>query len=167
MTSSLIQSVSSASRASSAVSTASLAVWQPAVLGRNWMCLGIRSTRLSSSPARLMRRIEAVTISVALAAIESSMSLRLGYPAVPRNRRERSSRPAMIRGSDIKRSPVLLFCARLFPGHALAALAGAHDLDIVAGTQLRLRPGRARNDGTVERDRDAALAGIHRLFGQQ
>jgi hypothetical protein len=30
------------------------------------MCFGIRSTRLSSSPARLMRRIEAVTISVLL-----------------------------------------------------------------------------------------------------
>src|ERR1700686_4428062 len=30
------------------------------------MCFEIRSTRLSSSPARLMRRIEAVTISVLL-----------------------------------------------------------------------------------------------------
>ena len=30
------------------------------------MCFGIRSTRLSSSPARLMRRIEPVTISVLL-----------------------------------------------------------------------------------------------------
>jgi hypothetical protein len=38
----------------------------------------MRSTRLSSSPARLMRRIEAVTIAVALAAMASSMSLRLG-----------------------------------------------------------------------------------------
>ena len=42
------------------------------------MCFGMRSTRLSSSPARLMRRIEAVTISVPLAAMESSMSLRFG-----------------------------------------------------------------------------------------
>jgi hypothetical protein len=40
--------------------------------------LGMRSTKLSSSPARLMRRIEAVTMAVPLAAMESSMSLRLG-----------------------------------------------------------------------------------------
>jgi len=60
------------------VSTASFAVWQPAVLGKKCTCFGITSTRLSSSPARLMRRIEAVTISVPLAAIESIMSLRFG-----------------------------------------------------------------------------------------
>ena len=39
---------------------------------------GSRSTRLSSSPARLMRRIEAVTISVPLAATASSITWRFG-----------------------------------------------------------------------------------------
>src|SRR5215831_7272659 len=133
MTSSLIQLVSSASRASSAVSTASFAVWQPAVLGKKLMCFGMRSTRLSSSPARLMRRMEAVTISVALAAMASSMSLRLGYPAVPRKRREPNSRPAMIKGSDISNS-------------SSAALTGAYDFDAVAGAKPRLQPRRARRD---------------------
>src|SRR5262245_41198821 len=154
ITSSLIQLVSSASRASSAVSTASFAVWQPAVLGKKLMCFGMRSTRLSSSPARLMRRMEAVTISVALAAMASSMSLRLGYPAVPRKRREPNSRPAMIKGSDISNS-------------SSAALTGAYDFDAVAGAKPRLRPRRARNDGAVDCNRDPALAGVDRLFLQQ
>jgi hypothetical protein len=38
----------------------------------------MRSTRLSSSPARLMRRIDAVTMAVPLAATASSMSCRFG-----------------------------------------------------------------------------------------
>ena len=42
------------------------------------MCFGMRSTKLSSSLARLMRRIEAVTISVLLAAMALSMSMRFG-----------------------------------------------------------------------------------------
>src|SRR5215831_7202482 len=149
--------VSSASRASSAVSTASFAVWQPAVLGRKWMCLGMRSTRLSSSPARLMRRIEAVAISLPLAASASSITWRLGYPAVPRNKRERNSRPAITSGSDIGCS-----FSRLLP-----TLAGAHDFDGVAGVQRRFRPGRARHHLAIERDRDATLSRVDCLLLQQ
>src|SRR6516165_10784849 len=79
---------------------ASLAVWQPAVLGRKWTLSASRSTRLSSSAARLIRRIDAVTISVPLAATAASMILRFGYPAVPRNSRERNVRPAITSSSD-------------------------------------------------------------------
>jgi hypothetical protein len=45
----------------------------------------------------------------------------------------------------------------LFRIMLLTALAGAHDFDAIARPQWRLRPGRARHDGAVERDRDAAL----------
>src|SRR3954463_5354366 len=48
------------------LSTASLAVWQPAVLGRKCARPASSSTRLSSSPARLMRRIDAGTSSAPL-----------------------------------------------------------------------------------------------------
>src|SRR5580704_15017892 len=54
-----------------------------------------------------------------------------------------------------------------FPDHALTALPRAHDLDAVAGIERRLRPRRARNDGAVERDRDAALAGVGGFLRQQ
>src|ERR1700680_3199383 len=46
-------------------------------------------------------------------------------------------------------------------------LARAHDLDIVAGLEGRLRPGGARDDSAVERDRDAALRDVDRLLFQQ
>src|SRR6516164_8070440 len=158
MTSSLIQLVSSASRASSAVSTASFAVWQPAVLGRKRTRPDSRSTRLSSSPARLMRRIEAVTICVPLAATASSIILRFGKPAVPRNSRESNVWPAMTRGSDI---------CKLLTQILLTALARAHDLDTVAGRKPRRRPGGARDHSAVERDRNATLPGVDGFFGQQ
>src|SRR5207302_8917739 len=48
-----------------------------------------------------------------------------------------------------------------------AALAGAHDLDAVARAQRGLRPGRARDHGAVERNRDAALAHVDCLLLQQ
>src|SRR5262249_8451206 len=49
----------------------------------------------------------------------------------------------------------------------LTALAGAYDLDIVAGAQRRLRPGSARDDRSVDRDRNPPLAGINRFLLQQ
>src|SRR3989442_10780522 len=47
------------------------------------------------------------------------------------------------------------------------ALEGAHDLDAIARMKRGLRPGRARNDAAVERDRDAALAGVERFLVEQ
>src|ERR1700685_4471838 len=49
----------------------------------------------------------------------------------------------------------------------LTTLPRAHDLDAVAGMKRRRRPCRARHDGAVERDRDAALAGIDGLLLEQ
>src|SRR5262245_9685901 len=50
---------------------------------------------------------------------------------------------------------------------SLAALAGANDFDVVTGAEPGLRPRRAWDDGTVERDRNSALAGIDRLLLQE
>src|SRR5262245_24845454 len=60
----------------------------------------------------------------------------------------------MMRGSDI--------CAG-----SSTALTGANDLDTVAGTQRRMRPGRARDDGAVHRHGDSALGDVERLLFQQ
>ena len=73
---------------------------------------------------------------------------------MPRNRRERNSRPAMIKGI----------------GHvefSSTALAGAHDLDAVArhAASSAARPRAERR--AVERDRNPALAGVDRLLLQQ
>ena len=67
-----------------------MAVWQPAVLGRKCTRPASRSTRLSASPARLMRRIEAVTISVPLAAIavEHDLAVRIAGGAEEQPRAE-------------------------------------------------------------------------------
>src|ERR1700676_2906389 len=50
---------------------------------------------------------------------------------------------------------------------ALTALPRAHDLDAIAGIKPRRRPCRTRNDGAVERNCDAALAGVGGFFRQQ
>src|SRR5580700_8218399 len=79
----------------------------------------------------------------------------------------------MTRGSDIFLLLILvehdLFGKPVttFPDHALTTLPRAHDLDAVAGIEPRRRPCRARNDGAVERDRDAALPGVDGFFGEQ
>jgi hypothetical protein len=57
--------------------------------------------------------------------------------------------------------------ASTFPDHALPALSCAHDLDVVARPQLRVRPSSARNDGTVKRNCNAALPGIDRFSRKQ
>src|SRR5215472_9113491 len=157
MTSSLIQFVSSASRASSAVRMASLAVWQPAVLGRKWTLSASRSTRLSSSAARLTRRIDAVTISVPLAATASSMILRFGYPAVPRNKREWNVRPAIINKSDwscidLPRSPPLQY---------------AYDLDAITGFKRRCGPCVAPQHGAIEGNGNPPAVGLLGLQDDQ
>src|SRR5262249_46019425 len=54
-----------------------------------------------------------------------------------------------------------------FLSASLPALAGSHDLDIVARVQRRFVPGRARHHLAVERDRDAALGRVDGLFFQQ
>src|SRR5713101_5635026 len=51
--------------------------------------------------------------------------------------------------------------------YSSTALTGAHDFDVVAGTQHCLRPGRAWHDRSIDGDRDPALAGIDRLLCQQ
>ena len=99
MTSTLIQLVSSASRASSAVMIASRAVSQPAVFGRNRRPCRI-FTVSEPWPWSETRRIEAVAMSAPEAATASRMMICVGYPAVPMRRREVSVTPAITNGSS-------------------------------------------------------------------
>jgi hypothetical protein len=101
MISSFTQRVPSASRPSSAVSTASFTVAQPAVLGSRRYSPPSTSMRLSPYPSRLTRRIDAVTIWAPLALIESSMTCWLGYPAVPMSRRDVRVTPSRTNASDL------------------------------------------------------------------
>ena len=122
----------SASRASSAVSTASLAVWQPAVLGRKWTRPASRSSRLSSSPARLMRRIEAVDHLGAARRHRVEHHLPVGIAGGAEEQPRAELRPAMTSGSDIASDSL----------HRLSALAHPHDLHVVARAKLRLAASR-------------------------
>src|SRR5258708_5456400 len=124
MTSTLIQLVSKASRANSAVSTASRAVSQPAVFGRKrrpFNRLTVSDARRSSE----IRRIDMVTTSAPLASTASTRMRWFGYPAVPRKRREPSVTPAMQNGSDEFIS---------------ASLHGADDFDTIAILQCGRGP---------------------------
>ncbi len=105
-TSSLIQSVPSASRASRAVRTASPAVKQPAVLGRTRMPSRSRTERTEPCTVGSRRRMATVVSSVPLATRERSRTSRLGAPPVPMIRREENSVPPRTNtSSDIALSP--------------------------------------------------------------
>ena len=83
----------SASRPSRAVNSASLAVWQPAVLGR--MCTPAWRSVPSSDPVPpgATRRMATVLTAVPEAASTRPSTSRLGTPPVPTMSRELSSRP--------------------------------------------------------------------------
>ena len=102
MTSSLTQSVWSASRASCAVRTASRAVKQPAVFGSTSTPLAAMTSSTEPWAAASMRRIATVTSSVREASIASPSVCMRVKPPVPSSRRECSSRPAMISGPVIR-----------------------------------------------------------------
>ena len=95
ITSSFTQSVSNASRAMRAVSTASCAVKHPAVFGNRKS--PARSSISTSDPgaATSTRRSATVTISAPDAAIARSITSRLRKPPVPTIRRELQRRPAI------------------------------------------------------------------------
>ncbi|CPU16875.1 Uncharacterised protein [Mycobacteroides abscessus] len=108
MTSSLIQSVSSASRASRAVITASAVPRHPAVLGN-----GTMSSRLSRSstpvpPAASTRRIATVVSSVPEATSARSRIERFAAPPVPMMSRDPKVRPAIQSDSPVPTVLILL-----------------------------------------------------------
>src|SRR5262249_56054033 len=115
---------------------------------------------VSISAGGLMRGMGAVSISVLVAATACSRILRFGYPAVPRNKRERNVRPAITRASDGSWLDVM--CS---PG--LAPLQDSHDFDLVAGMKRRAGPRAAGHHGSVKGDREPPVT--HRLgfFGHE
>ncbi len=105
ITSSFTQSVPSASRASSAVCTASAAVWQPAVLGSTRMPRSVSRPSTDRPPPGATRRMATVVSSVPDAASARSSTSRLGAPPVPMISREPNFSPAMTRGSVMVQPP--------------------------------------------------------------
>src|SRR6267378_3510850 len=149
MTSSLTQSVPSASRASRAVSTASAAPRQPAVFGN-----GVMPSRFSRSstpvpPSASTRRIATVVSSVPDAMSASSSTARFAAPPVPMISREPNSRPAMVslESPVATRQPSEMLSATLHRRHHFHPRA-------VGQRGLPFRPGQHR---PVDRDRDPLL----------
>ena len=95
MTSSLIQSVSKASRASLAVRTASEAVKQPAVLGRTSTPRARSTSRTPPRAAGSTRRTATVANDEPEASMTASRTSGLEMPPVPMTRRESSTVPAI------------------------------------------------------------------------
>src|SRR3712207_4034673 len=148
ITSRFTQSVSNASRASLAVSTASRAVKQPAVLGSR------RTPAASSTPTiepcwpGSMRRRATVTSSVPDASMAAASVSSDRKPPVPSSSRERSSVPAMVR-----RSLVTSVAA------TSTSLDRAQDLDPRALLPPVVDPFRARHALGVDGDRHTAAGG--------
>src|SRR5215207_5210590 len=150
MTSNLTQSVPSASWASCAVSTASAAPRQPAVLGSGVMPRRFSRSSTPVRPSTSTRRIATVVSSVPDATSASSSTARFAAPPVPRISREPNSRPAIVSFD----SPV----APLLPSEPLSAtLHRRHHFHPHAVGQRGL-PFRSGQHRPVDRDRDALLA---------
>src|SRR5271156_3057511 len=97
ITSNLTQSVPKASRANLAVSTASDAVAQPAVLGSTRTPCSCRRDNSEPRAAASTRRTATVAMAVPDARSAAPRTSRLVMPPVPRMRREPSTSPAMQR----------------------------------------------------------------------
>src|SRR5690242_4475629 len=161
MTSSFTHWVPSASRANCAVSTASAAPRQPAVLGNGVMP---RRVSRSSTPVPLSastRRIATVVSSVPDAISASSSTARFEAPPVPMISREPNSRPAIVSFE----SPV----ATLLPAEIESPVATLLPAEIESATLHRRNhfhpravgqrglPFRTRQHRPVDRHRDALL----------
>src|SRR5690606_16464121 len=99
-TSSLTQVVPSASAARFAVSTASAAVRQPAVLGSGMMSSRFSRSSTPVPPAASTRRMATVVSSVPEATRASSSTARFSAPPVPMMSREPNSRSPMRSGGS-------------------------------------------------------------------
>src|SRR5215468_5145158 len=162
-TSSLTQSVPSASRASLATRRASAAVWQPAVFGRTATpaCRMVPSSE--PSPADGRRRIATVVSSVPEAASTLPSTSRLCTPPVPTISLEVSFRSAIDHcwpGGTTPRNPPAWGASR--PPSPLVgitmfstSLYRGHDLDLVEVRQRRGRPGAAGQHLAVDGRCDA------------
>src|SRR5262245_40023792 len=158
MTSSLTQSVPNASRASFAVTTASRAVKQPAVLGSS--STPHSSMTSTSEPRALgsMRRRAIVTSSALVARMASASVSRRLKPPVPRMSRERSMRPATSKGVSV---------IGMVDMSGSASLHGAQRFDAVAGVDAVVSPLRPGNDLAVDGDGHAARAVLDAEVGEE
>src|SRR5215472_4778987 len=161
-TSSLTQSVPSASRASLATSRASAAVWQPAVFGSTVTpaCRMVPSSE--PSPAAGRRRIATVVSSVPEAASTLPSTSRLCTPPVPTISLEVSFRSAMDQcwpgGTTPRNPPAAGPAGARGPfgiTNVLTSLYRGHDLDLVEVRQRRGRPGAAGQHLAVDGRGDA------------
>ena len=153
ITSSLTQSVANASRASCAVSTASRAVWQPAVFGSS-STPASASTSISEprGAAGSTRRSATVTSSLPLAAIASASSSSEGKPPVPSSRRERSVRPAIVSASASGRRVGSRRCRRALRRAGRSSRALSHHPPCIAvSTSTRASLGAARTTPSCAR----------------
>jgi hypothetical protein len=106
MTSSLTQSGRPPARASLADLTASSAVSQPDVFGRSSTSSGRNDVMSSPGASKSIRRTATVTISEPDERTASRIVSKVSYLPVPRKRRERNSRPAMVNVSCIVLPPL-------------------------------------------------------------
>src|SRR4051812_6934740 len=143
ITSSLTQSVSKASRASFAVSTASRAVKQPAVLGSSLTPAASSTSTIEPRCEGSMRRSATVTSSEPEAASAADSASSERKPPVPSSSREPSVLPAMVSASVSVTA-------------ISASLDRAQDLHPRPFVQSRVRPLAARNDLGVDGHGDAA-----------
>ncbi len=130
ITSNLTQSVSKASRANFAVSTASDAVAHPAVLGSTRTPRSPRRDNSEPLPAASTRRTATVAMAVPDARSAAPSRSRLVIPPVPRRSREASTSPAMQRplsGGPGTGPASLRVTGRRYPGARLWWLGAGRD----------------------------------------
>src|SRR5580693_3392659 len=157
-TSSLTQSVSSASRASRAVSRASAAVWQPAVFGRTATPACRMVPIRDPSPAPPTRRMATVVSSVPEVLSTLPSTSRDWAPPVPTISRDVSVRPPICqppRSAAAAAEGTGVVAGSFWMIIVLASLNRGHDLDLVALGERGGRPGAARNDLAVDGGGDA------------
>src|ERR1700731_3305321 len=184
-TSSLTRFQPPASRARRSVRTASLAVKQPAVFGREVIFFGSTwSCNIGALGSdRLTRRTATVTISAPLASIAAAVSSRSLYLPVPTISRERNRRPATSQPSSASKVIAGSFAKALsragsggtkssFTPLMFASSDEVHDFELVSRLEPSLAIDGAGHDFLVALDRhftgikpDELQEGSHRHGG--
>src|SRR6478735_12046521 len=161
MTSSFTQSVSRASRASSAVRTASLAVKQPAVLGSTRIPWSTNSWNNEPVSAVEYRRMATVVRAVPDARSAAPRPSRLGAPPVPMISRDPRATPSITRPSAAPGFPAGL----MVPVSVMvsASLYCCDKFNVVALGERRGEPLAPRHHLGIMGDGDPQLPAVGRL----
>src|SRR5690349_16594642 len=161
MTSSFTQSVSRASRASSAVRTASLAVKQPAVLGSTRIPWSTSSWNSEPVSAVEYRRMATVVRAVPEASSAAPRPSRLGAPPVPMMSRDPRATPSITRASAAPGFPAGLMV--LVSVMASASLYCSDKFNIVALGERGGEPLAPRHHLGIMCDGDAQFTAVRCL----